>query len=73
MFVCISSLNKSLINQSKSVKIFGNLLTVMNYFLDIRFQRLVLNGQVFMWTRVDTSVPQGSINLSFLVLSIVLK
>ena len=73
MFVCISSLNKSLINQSKSVTIFGNLLTVMNYFLDIRFQRLVLNGQVFMWTRVDTSVPQGSINLSFLVLSIVLK
>ena len=38
-------------------------------FLDARKQRVVLNGQYFLWTSVEAGVPQGSVvgHLFFLI------
>ena len=39
----------------------GNLLKTMEDFLAKRYQRAVLNGQVYKWAAVNAGVPQGSI------------
>ena len=37
----------------------GNMLTIMNKFLNSRYQRAVPSGQNSKWTPVSTVVPQG--------------
>lgn len=37
----------------------GNMLTIMNKFLNSRYQRAVPSGQNSKWTPVNTVVPQG--------------
>ena len=39
----------------------GNLLKTMEDFLAKRYQRVVLNGQVYKWAAVNAGVPQGPI------------
>ena len=41
--------------------ISGNLLNLLQDFLNERKQRVVLNGQVFTWGHINARVPQGSI------------
>ena len=41
--------------------ISGNLLNLLEDFLKERKQRVVLNGQVSTWKKINAGVPQGSI------------
>ena len=41
--------------------ISGELLSILADFLDIRTQRVILNGQNSSWAKVEVGVPQGSI------------
>ena len=41
--------------------ISGNLLYLLKDFLKYRKQRVVLNGQNFLWKRITSGAPQGSI------------
>ena len=48
--------------------ISGNLLNTLRDFLSNRKQRVVINGQVTIWTSVNAGVPQGSISDTLLLL-----
>ena len=48
--------------------ILGNLLNLLQDFLNERKKRVVLNGQVSTWENINSRVPQGSILGSSLVL-----
>ena len=50
-----------LIYKLKSLGISGNLLKLIQNYLDNRFQRVLLNGQTSEWKPVKAGVPQGSI------------
>ena len=39
----------------------GDLLTLIEYFLFERQQRVALNGQTSEWLTIKTGVPQGSV------------
>ena len=41
--------------------ISGELLSILADFLDIRTQRVILNGQNSSWAKVEVGVAQGSI------------
>ena len=50
-------------------RVSRNFLNLIIDFLDARKQRVVLNGQYFLWTSVEAGVPQGSVvgHLFFLI------
>ena len=50
-----------LIYKLKSLGISGNLLKLIQYYLDNRFQRVLLNGRSSEWKPVKAGVLQGSI------------
>ena len=39
----------------------GNSLKIMEDFLANRYQRVILNGEVSRWVKVNAGVPQSSI------------
>ena len=43
------------------IGIDGNLLSLIESFLQSRYQRVVLNGQSSKWKNVNAGVPQGSV------------
>ena len=54
-------LHEGLLFKLKQNGISGNLLNVITDFMDLREQRVVLNGQHSSWNNVQTGVSQGSI------------
>ena len=48
-------------NKLRQNGISGELLNTLTDFLDNRTQRVILNGQYFIWAKVEAGVPQGSI------------
>ena len=48
-------------NKLRQNGISGELLNTLTDFLHNRTQRVILNGQYFIWTKVEAGVPQGSI------------
>ena len=50
-----------LIFKIKSFGVSVDLLGLIKNFLSNRFQRVVLNGQISEWERINAGVPQGSI------------
>ena len=55
------ALHEGLLFKLKQNGISGNLLNVITDFMDLREQRVVLNGQHSSWNNVQTGVSQGSI------------
>ena len=53
--------HKDLIFKLNRNTISGNLLTTLTDFLKLRKQRVLLNGQLSSWSKIETGVPQGSI------------
>ena len=53
--------HKGLIFKLKQNGISGNLLSTLHDFLKLRKQMVVLNGQLSLWSNIETDVPQGSI------------
>ena len=53
--------HKGLIFKLKQNGISGNLLSTLPDFLKLRKQMVVLNGQLSLWSNIETDVPQGSI------------
>ena len=53
--------HKGLIFKLKQNGISGNLLSTVTDFLTLRKQRVVLNGQLSLWSNIESGVPQGSI------------
>ena len=53
--------HKGLIFKLKQNDISGNLLSTLTDFLTLRKERVVLNGQLFSWSNIESGVPQGSI------------
>ena len=53
--------HKGLIHKLKNIGIDGNLLSLIEYFLHKRYQKVVLNGQSSKWQNVNAGVPQGSV------------
>ena len=53
--------HKGLIFKLKQNGIWGNLSSTLTDFLEVRKQRVVLNGQLSSWPNIETGVPQGSI------------
>ena len=45
----------------KTIGVSTNTLTLFQSFLDNRYQRVLLNGQIFHWELNKAGVPQGSI------------
>ena len=52
---------KVLFSNLKQNGITGELLNLVQHFLRNRKLRVVLNGQVSIWTNVKAGVPQGQI------------
>ena len=52
---------EGLIYKIKSIGISGPLLKLIESFLSIRYQRVLLNGQSSTWLPIIAGVPQGSI------------
>ena len=52
---------KSLISKLKKNGVSSNLLSNLTNFLRFRKQRVILNSQLFSWSKFESSVPQGSI------------
>lgn len=50
-----------LIYKLKSVGVSGDLVKLINHFLNNRFQWVLLNDQISDWLPVKGGVPQGSI------------
>ena len=48
-------------NKLRQNGISGELLNTLTDFLHNRTQRVILNGQYFIWTKVEAGAPQGSI------------
>ena len=48
-------------NKLRQNGISGELLNTLTDFLHNRTQRVILNGQYFIWTKVEAGVPQSSI------------
>ena len=53
--------HKDLIFKLNWNTISGNLLSTLTDFLKLRKQRVLLNGQLSSWSKIETGVPQGSI------------
>ena len=53
--------HEGLIYKLKTFGISGNLLILLDSFLNNRLQRVVLNGKNSEWKEVKAGVPQGSI------------
>ena len=53
--------HEGLIYKLKKHGISGNLIKLLESFLDNRQQRVVLNGQCSNWAKICSGVPQGSI------------
>ena len=50
-----------LLYKLKSNGIDGNLFKLIKFFLNNRYQRVVLNGQSSVWKSVTAGAPQGSV------------
>ena len=50
-----------LIFKVKQSGISGNLSSTLTDFLKLRKQRVMLNGQLFSWSNIESGMPQGSI------------
>ena len=53
--------DKDLISKLKQNGVSGNLLSTLADFLELRKQRVVLNGHLPLWSRIETFIPQESI------------
>ena len=53
--------HESLIYKLHSCDVSGNVLSLLQSFLDNRKQRTVLNGRTSKWGSISASVPQGSV------------
>ena len=53
--------HKGSLYKVKCMGIDGNFLKLVESFLSIRYQRVVLNGQASFWVDLKAGVPQGSI------------
>ena len=60
--------HRGLIHKLDSIGISGNLLNLMESFLNERYQRVLINGQSSEWASIKAGVPQGSILGSLLFL-----
>ena len=58
--------DKGLICKLKENGISGNLLSTLTDLLNLRKQRVVLNGSLSSWSNIESGVPQGSILSPFL-------
>ena len=61
-------IHKQVMVKLEQNSISGNLLNTLRDFLSNRKQRVVINGQVTIWTSVNAGVPQGSISDTLLLL-----
>ena len=52
---------KGLIHKLKNIGIDGNLLSLIESFLQDRYQCVVINGQSSKWQNANAGVPQGSV------------
>ena len=53
--------HKGLIHKLKNIGIDGNLLSLIESFLQSRYHRVTLNGQSSKWQNVNAGVPQSSV------------
>ena len=53
--------HESLIFKLKSYGISGHLLTLIEFYLSERMQRVILNGKSSKWSRSTAGVPQGTV------------
>ena len=51
----------------KQNEVSGNMLKILSFFLAIRYQRIVFNGQIYRWTVVNAGVLQGLISEPVLI------
>ena len=52
---------EGLIYNLKTVVVFNNSLTIFQLFLEIRYQRVLLNGPNSHWELIKAGLPQGSV------------
>ena len=52
---------KGLIYNLKTVGVFNNSLKIFQLFLEIRYQRVLLNGPNSHWELIKAGLPQGSV------------
>ena len=55
------ALDKDLIFKLKQNGVSGNPLSTLADFLELRKQRIVLNGHLPLWSSIETFIPQESI------------
>ena len=53
--------HKGLLYRIKSYRVEGELLSLLEYYLRDRKQRVVLNGQNSVWRKINSGAPQGSV------------
>ena len=53
--------HEGLLLKLQSYEIEDSLLTLLQNYLTVRQQKVVLKGQTSLWLNVSTSVPQGSV------------
>ena len=53
--------HESLLYKLKSMGVVGELYNLLENYLSVRFQRVILNGEHSLWRLIFRSVPQGSI------------
>ena len=53
--------HKGLLYRIKSYRVEGELLSLLEYYLRDRKQRVVLNSQNSVWRKINSGAPQGSV------------